>query len=114
VLRGGRGELEARALTFTALIIANLGLILGNRSWSRTIVTMLRVRNAALWWVAGGAVVFLAVTLSARLGRDLFRFSPVHADDVVICVLAGLIPVVLFEIFKMARRSSAAPSLKLN
>jgi Ca2+-transporting ATPase len=105
VLRRGQGELEARALTFTALIIANLGLILGNRSWSRTIVTMLRVRNPALWWVAGGAVMFLAVTLSARVGRELFRFSPVHADDVVICVVAGLIPVVLFEIFKMVRWS---------
>ncbi|MBI3635944.1 MAG: cation-translocating P-type ATPase, partial [Candidatus Rokubacteria bacterium] len=107
VLRRGQGELEARALTFTALIVANLGLILGNRSWSRTIVTMLRVGNAALWWVAGGAVMFLSVTLSTRGGRELFRFSPVHADDVVISVVAGLIPVVLFEIFKMARRKSS-------
>ena len=104
VLRSGQGELEARALAFTALIIANLGLILANRSWSLTIVTMLRVRNPALWWVAGGALVFLAVTLSVPAARGVFRFSPVHADDLAICVAAGLLPVLLFEVFKMAGR----------
>ncbi len=44
VLRSGQGELEARALTFTALIIANLGLILANRSWSRTTLNMYECR----------------------------------------------------------------------
>lgn len=32
----GEGEQELRALTFTTLMISNLGLILINRSWSRT------------------------------------------------------------------------------
>jgi Ca2+-transporting ATPase len=103
VLRSGQGELEARALAFTSLIIANLGLILANRSWSRTIVAILRVRNPALWWVAGGALAFLALTLSVPAARKVFRFSPVHAGDAAICVLAGLLPVLLFEVFKMTR-----------
>jgi hypothetical protein len=30
----------------------------------------------------------------------MFRFSPVHADDAVICVLAGLLPVLAFEAVK--------------
>ena len=38
----GQGEAEARALTFTTLIVANLGLILTNRSWSRTILETLK------------------------------------------------------------------------
>ncbi len=54
----GQGEFEARALTFTTLIIANLGLILTNRSWSRTILSTLRSPNAALWWVLGGQRFF--------------------------------------------------------
>jgi Ca2+-transporting ATPase len=103
VLRSGQGELEARALAFTSLIIANLGLILANRSWSRTTVAMLRVRNPALWWVTGGALAFLALTLSVPAARATFRFSPVHADDAAICVLVGVIPVLLFEAFKMTR-----------
>jgi Ca2+-transporting ATPase len=31
-----------RVLTFTTLMISNLGLIFTNRSWSRTIVTTMR------------------------------------------------------------------------
>ena len=47
--------MEARTLTFTTLIVANLGLILTNRSWSRTILATFRSPNAALGWVMGGA-----------------------------------------------------------
>jgi P-type Ca2+ transporter type 2C len=104
VLRSGQGELEARALAFTALIVANVGLIFANRSWSLPIVTMLRVWNPALWWVAGGALIFLAVTLSVPAARGVFRFSPVHVDDLAIGVVAGLIPVLFFEVFKTIRR----------
>jgi P-type Ca2+ transporter type 2C len=100
----GKSELEARALVFTSLIIANLGLILVNRSSSLTLVTMLRVRNPALWWVGGGALLFLALTLAVPAARGVFRFSPVHVDDLAICLAAGLIPVLLFEVFKMTRR----------
>jgi Ca2+-transporting ATPase len=41
--RMGQGEAEIRALTFTALVAANLALILTNRSWERTIPQSLRV-----------------------------------------------------------------------
>jgi Ca2+-transporting ATPase len=105
VLRHGPGEFEARALAFTALIVANVGLILTNRSWSRTAISMVRVRNPALWWVTGGASAFLALVLSIPSARELFRFSPVHPDDLAICVVAGLIPVLLFELVKMMRSS---------
>jgi hypothetical protein len=37
----------------------------------------------------------------------MFRFSPVHADDAVICVLAGLLPVIAFEAVKMTRLLAA-------
>jgi hypothetical protein len=38
---------EAGALTFTTLIIANLGLIFANRSWTRLIFSTLRTPNRA-------------------------------------------------------------------
>lgn len=96
-----QNELEARALTFTTLIIANLGLILTNRSWSRTILKMLRSPNDALWWVVGGAVVFLAIVLYVPFLRNLFRFDLMHATDILICVGAGLMSILWFEGFKM-------------
>jgi Ca2+-transporting ATPase len=100
----GQGELEARALTFTALIVTNLGLILTNRSWSAPISAMLRVPNVALWWVVGGAGLFLGVVLYVPVVRELFRFSLLHPDDLGICLLAGIGPIVVFESFKLRGR----------
>jgi Ca2+-transporting ATPase len=96
----GHGENEARALTFTTLVIANLGLIFTNRSWSRTLIDTLRSPNAASWWSAGGAVGFLALVLYVPFLRDLFRFDALHAIDLVICLAAGAASVIWFEAFK--------------
>jgi Ca2+-transporting ATPase len=97
----GHGELEARAFSFTTLIIANLGLIFTNRSWSRTILATLRSPNAALWWVLGGALAFLAVVLYVPFLRALFRFAPLGAADLAICLAAGAASIMWFEGFKV-------------
>ncbi len=100
----GQGELDARALTFTTLIVANLGLILVNRSWTRTIAGSLRTSNRALWWVLGGALLFLACVLYVPFLRDLFRFSTLHPDDLALCLGAGVASVLWFELFKLFRQ----------
>lgn len=97
----GQGEMEARALTFTTLIFANLGLILTNRSWSRTILETLGTPNAALWWVIGGALVFLGAVLYIPFLRDLFRFAFLHFIDLAICFMAGIASILWFEGLKL-------------
>ncbi|KMY66195.1 ATPase [Desulfocarbo indianensis] len=97
----GHGEDEARALTFTSLVIANLGLILSNRSWSVSIWHMARRPNSALRWVLGGAVVFLALILFLPGLRNLFHFYVLHMHDLVICLLAGILGISWFEVFKL-------------
>jgi P-type Ca2+ transporter type 2C len=106
----GQGAEDARALAFTTLIVANLALILTNRSWTRTIVDSLRSRNAALAWVVGGAVVFLALILRVPVLRGLFGFSSVHSDDLVICLAAGVLSILWFEAFKALQARSPAAS----
>ena len=114
----GQGELEARALTFTTLIVANLGLILTNRSWSRTILSTLRSPNTALWWVLGGAAIFLGAVLYVPVLRDLFRLSTLHLMDLVICFCAGVVSIMWFEGLKMVngwkRRTSPIPDSPYN
>lgn len=107
-LRRGQGEQEARALAFTTLIIANLGLILTNRSWSRTMLGTLQSRNAALWWVVGGALVFLGMVLYVPFLRELFRFSTLHFEDLVLCLTAGAISIIWFELFKVISQHKSA------
>jgi len=99
-LKRGQGELDARTLTFTTLIIANLGLIFANRSWSRTILSTLLSPNPALWWISGGALLFLGLILYVPFLRQLFHFSTLHFTDLVICFAAGVISILWFELLK--------------
>jgi Ca2+-transporting ATPase len=58
---------------------------------------MLRVGNPALWWVVLGAGGLLAVVLFAPPVRALFAFAPVHPDDMLLSLLAGLGCLAWFE-----------------
>ncbi len=99
-----RPEGEVRALTFTTLIVANLGLILINRSWSRTVIETLREKNPAVKWVIGGATAFLALVLFVPPLRNLFHFDLLHWDDLLICLGAGIVSILWFEGFKLISR----------
>jgi P-type Ca2+ transporter type 2C len=105
VLARGYGEQEARALSFTTLIAANIGLILANRSWTQTILSRLASPNAALWWVAGGAAAFLGLALFVPVLRSIFHFSPLSAVDVLACVGVGAASILWFELLKVVNRS---------
>jgi Ca2+-transporting ATPase len=104
-LQRGQSGGEARALTFTTLIIANLGLIFLNRSEHRTIVETLRSPNRALWWVTGSALVLLALVLCLPRLRGLFLMAPLHASDIAICVLAGVLSTAWLEIVKVLTKA---------
>jgi Ca2+-transporting ATPase len=107
----GESEAHTRAQAFTTLVVANLGLILTNRSWSRTIFATMKMPNKALWWVLGGAAAFLAVALYVPWPRDLFRFESLNGRDLGICVVAGVVSILWFEGLKILRRTSAPVTL---
>ena len=96
----GFGEAEVRTLTFTTIVIANLCLILTNRSWSGTILSTLRSPNRALSWVFAGTLSCLILVLYIPALRDLFRFAPVPFTDLAVCAGAGGLSVLWFEIYK--------------
>lgn len=96
----GQSELDARALTFTTLILANLGLILSESSTARLSLSVLKSPNAALRWVMGGGLFFLAIVLYVPFLRQLFSFSVLHPIDLAICLSGGLICLIWFEQLK--------------
>jgi Ca2+-transporting ATPase len=96
----GFDDAEVRTLTFTTIVIANLCLILTNRSWSDTIITTLRTPNKAMRWVFGGTIICLILVLFVPLLQDLFRFGSVPLVDLIICALAGGVSVFWFECYK--------------
>ncbi|MHB1325719.1 MAG: cation-translocating P-type ATPase [Thermoleophilia bacterium] len=100
----GYGEGEVRALTFTTLIFANLGLIMTNRSWTQSIFTSLRSPNAALWWLLGGVAILLGLVLYVPFLQRLFKFETLHPNDLLLCFSAGLLSILWFELVKYFRR----------
>jgi len=101
----GLGADEARAFTFTALVLASIGLIFTNRSRSRSALATLQSPNVALWWITTGAVAGLSLILFLPVLSELFSFGKLHPTEVVFCLLAGFATFGLFEAFKLARAS---------
>ena len=106
----GYGEGTIRAMTFTTLIIANLGLILTNRSWSRTIFQTIRVPNRALWLLLASVPVFLGLVLYVPFLKGLFLFEQLKPIDVAACFIAGFVSIAWFEVLKylQGRRRSGS------
>jgi Ca2+-transporting ATPase len=100
----GQSVNASRALTFTTLVIANLGLIFTNRSWSRTVVSSLRNKNNALWIVTAGTILFLGLILFVPFLQNLFMFAPINSLDVLMSIIAGALSIVWFEILKFVRQ----------
>ncbi len=101
----GHDDAAARGMTFATLVTANIGLILVNRSRRRTGLAMLRVPNAAVWWVIGGAALFLTLTQVVPAARSVFQFGPPEPADILLCVVAGALTVAWFELYKLVFRS---------
>lgn len=97
----GQSGAESRTMAFFTLIIANLSLILTNRSWTRTIWETLSSPNTALWRVIGGALILLMLTIYQPFLMDAFRFAPLSVYEIAICFIAGFSSILWFEIFKV-------------
>ncbi len=105
----GHGPDAARALSFSALVASFLTIILVNRSWTRSALSMLRAPNPALWWVLGGASLFLGAVLTVPPLQRLFSFSPLDTGDLALSLTAGFLCLVWFELLKALARSTPSP-----
>ena len=109
---GYADENSRRTLAFIALVIANLGLILTNRSWNRTIFSMFREPNRALWWVVGGAIAAMTLLLNVPFLRELFHFNSLHLADILLSIAAGIASILWFELLKLTPFLNRTPAEK--
>ena len=97
---------EVRALTFFALVTAIVALILVNRSASASLLKAIRRPNRALAIVLPLVAMMLAATLLIPFVSNLFRFGPLHADDLSITLGAGVVVLVVLEFIKPLWRTA--------
>jgi Ca2+-transporting ATPase len=100
-IKRGLPEADARSLTFVSLVLVDLGLVLVNRSFATSLVELIGKANRALVWVSAITVALLAVVLISPVGRTLFHFGPLHADDLT---LVAAIVVSVFAILEFLKR----------
>jgi Ca2+-transporting ATPase len=96
----GLSDTQARTMAFVSIVMANLALILTNRSWSQSISSTLRAPNRALWWVFGGALLALGLVLVVPFLRELFRLGGLQPVDFAICLGASILSIAWFEAYK--------------
>jgi Ca2+-transporting ATPase len=102
-IKTGYPEKSIRAMTFVTLISANIGVILSNRSWTSDIFKILRTPNKAVFWIVGGALVFLLLILNTPFLLDLFMFERLSLRELLLCIVAGFSSIIWFELYKKIR-----------
>jgi Ca2+-transporting ATPase len=96
----GHTEGQVRAMSFMTLIVANIAVIMSNRSWTRSIFELVTIRNKAAGWVIGGAILFLVLIMNIPFFLQLFLFEKLGITDSLICIAAGLLTITWFEVYK--------------
>ncbi|MDG4875339.1 cation-translocating P-type ATPase [Mesorhizobium sp. WSM4935] len=100
-LRQDMAENEIRALTFFSLVLTIVGLIFVNRSFSASFLTALIRPNRSLTIVVVAVASMLGATLLLPFATSLFRFGPLHVDDLAVTVGAGLAVLACLELLKL-------------
>ncbi len=96
-----KDEQEACTLAFVTLVFANIILIITNLSWSQNSFRIIAKKNRALWLVVSAALTALMLILYVPFLRNLFHFSFLSADDILLSCAGGVVSLAWFEGLKM-------------
>jgi Ca2+-transporting ATPase len=94
---------EVRALTFFTLVLSIVALIFVNRSFGASLVSALLRPNRVLVLVVVIVAGMLGLTLLWPFASTLFRFGPLHLNDLAVTAGAGLALLLILEAAKLLR-----------
>ncbi|MEO8019781.1 MAG: cation-translocating P-type ATPase [Pseudomonadota bacterium] len=101
-LRSGLGSEEVRALTFIALVCANVTLIFVNRTFSPSVRAALGRPNRTLWWGLGIAATIIGSILSWPGARRFFGLGALPPQSLAICLAVAVVLLSVLELLKRA------------
>jgi Ca2+-transporting ATPase len=109
-LNEGHPEAEARSITFTALIIGNMALILTSLSQSRSFLAVFTEKNYAVLIVLGVALAVLVAVVSVPAFQSVFSFSFPGFRHFLTSLAGAAAMLVIFELAKLVRLRKAISS----
>jgi Ca2+-transporting ATPase len=90
----------ARAMTFTVLVLSNIGLIHANRSWNVSAWHARRSMNRYFNWMASATAALLAIVLLVPELARLFSFTRPSAPMLLIAIAGAVLGTAWFEAVK--------------
>ena len=99
-LHSGFSDGSARALTFTALIAGNIGLIWVNRAHARGMLAALAARNIALYWLLLGAALIVVAINCVPVLQRLLQFDAPSVSGWLMVPIAIAISFAALELIK--------------
>jgi Ca2+-transporting ATPase len=93
-----------RSMVFLTLITANVLLTLVNRSFYYSLWVTLQYKNFMVSLLIGITVLLVILLFAVPFLRSLFNFEMPALFQLIVCVLAGSVSVLWFEIPKYFRR----------
>ena len=115
-LHNGADEATTRTFVFTTMLAGNLFLTFANRSFEHTIARTLFYKNTNIPIIGAVTLALLAAVLFIPWVNSLFKLAPITLAETGLCLLAALVSVGWFEVWKaikaLSRRGSASLSKK--
>ena len=103
----GIAEDSARAMAFSTIVFGNVGLIFANRVRATSLDDLAHAANPTLWWLVGGAVGGLFLSLYVEPLRNVFRFAPLTLAEIGLSVMAGAMGLIVLAASKRFTTRSA-------
>jgi len=91
----------ARSLSFLTLVVSNLGMILSNRSLTRSSFSMLKEKNEAFKWVMSGTIAVLCLIMTVPFLKTLFQFGTVSFSDLLLALCGSAAAIGMMELLKI-------------
>jgi len=108
LLAEGRSDETARAGGFVALVLANVALIISNRSLSGSLLASLWRPNRALWQMLALTLVLLTLVMTLAPLRELFRFALLDPQVLGWAGVVAALTLCLLEVLKWGRKALGA------
>jgi Ca2+-transporting ATPase len=94
-----------RTIVFTSLVCSNIFLCLSNRSFEKTVLQTITIKNWLLWFLLTLTLILLFSTHLIPFVRDWFGFSPVSFFQLVVCLAFSLLGTWWIEVWKYLKFS---------
>ena len=105
----GHSQAATVTISFAALVLGNLLLIIVNRSRSSHLIKILKKPNSSQIWIIGitAATFFLLIGLEPL--RERFQFSALSVEQVALIIASGIVGIIWHELAKWLLVKTIAP-----